>query len=236
MTGARRPFAWSEPQITTRKVYQKGVTLPLIPGLSGGHLAGVAGQRRGNGQPGLGSRRGGRGPRRRRSTRTSIRVIWRDPASSVRRATNCASRNRTWVANAGSSHATTSDSPSIATGRVRAAMPSPTTSRQRSNTTSMPARLGAPRRPRTRSRVSASRVGGDAVPGRGCQPMPTVNHPAKGRTVRLACHLPPSPRPPGAVARRPDGRPVGGRWPSSTPSAQAASWQAGPGCVRDRVR
>jgi hypothetical protein len=236
MTGAQRPFAWSEPQITTRKVYQKGVTLPLIPELGGASQpaspsAGATGR-----QPGLGARRGGRGPRRRWSTRTSIRVIWRDPASSARRVTNCASRNRTWVANAGSSHATTSASPSMATGRVRAAIASPTTSRQRSKTTSMPARLGAPRQPRTLSRVSASRVGGAVVPGRGCQPMGTVNHPSGGRTVRLACRQPSSPRRLRAAARHPDGRRVGGRWPSSAPSVRVAGWPAALGCVRDRAR
>jgi hypothetical protein len=32
MTGARRLFAWSEPQITTNEVYHPGVTIPIIPG------------------------------------------------------------------------------------------------------------------------------------------------------------------------------------------------------------
>jgi hypothetical protein len=236
MTGAQRPFAWSEPQITTRKVYQKGVTLPLILGGASGHHDAVTGSRRRSNQPGLGSRRGGRRPARRRSTRTSIRVIWRDPASSVRRATSCVSRNRTWVANAGSSHATTSASPLIAAGRVRAAMTSPTTSHQRSKTTSMPARLGAPRRPRTRSRVSASRIGWSGVPARGCQPTRTVNHLRVARTVLPVRRLPPPPRPARAAARHRDGRPPGGHWRWSEPSARAADGQAGRGCAPDRAR
>ncbi len=232
MTGARRPFAWSEPQITTREVYQRGVTFPVIPGPPPARRGGNLDRRRGRRHPGLVTRRGGRGPRRRRSTRTSIRVIWRDPASSPSRVTSCASRNRTWVASAGSSQATTSDSPSIATGRVRAAIASPTTSRQRSNTTSMPARLGAPRRPRSRSRVSASRVGGAGVPGRGCQPMRTVNHPATSRARRP----PASPRRLGAAVRHQDGRPVGNRWRWSSPSARGAGWPRARGSAPHRAR
>src|SRR4029453_12547085 len=40
-TGARRPFAWSEPQITTTQVYQRGVTFPLIPGVFASPLRGI---------------------------------------------------------------------------------------------------------------------------------------------------------------------------------------------------
>jgi hypothetical protein len=236
MTGAQRPFALVRAPNHNKESLPEGCDIAAHPRGRVRHHDAVTGRRRHSNQPGLACRRGGRRPVRRRSTRTSIRVIWRDPASSVRRATSCVSRNRTWVANAGSSHATTSASPSIATGRVRAAMTSPTTSHQRSKTTSMPARLGAPRRPRTRSRVSASRIGCSGVPARGCQPTRTVNHLRAARTVLPVRRLPPPPRRLRAAARRRDGRPPGGHWPWSEPSARAAGGRAGRGCAPDRAR
>src|SRR5918998_2193140 len=154
-------------------------------------------------------RRGGRGPPRRRSTRTSMRVMWRSPASSARRPTSCGSRKRTCVVNAGSSHATTSVSPSIDTGRVRAAIASPTTSSQRSNTTSTPAREGEPRRPSTRSIVSPNRTGAGGPPGRGRHAM-ADSQPSPGgwrRASRRGAGVP-AVRPPrgGRRSRRPGGR------------------------------
>jgi hypothetical protein len=83
-----------------------------------------------------------------------------------------------WVVTAGSSHTTTSVEPSIETGRVRAAMASPTTSAQRSKITSTPVRDGDPRRPSTRSIVSPTRTGAEGAPGSGRQPMRPVNQTA----------------------------------------------------------
>ena len=59
MTGGRRPFAWSEPQITTTQVYQRGVTFPLIPGVFASALGGIhcPGARAPSPRPGDPSRR-----------------------------------------------------------------------------------------------------------------------------------------------------------------------------------
>ena len=171
------PFAWSEPQITTREVYQRGVTFPTDArrAVSASTRASAPSRR-----PGRGAAAGSPALR---STRTSIRVMWR----STRRARPGGPRAAARGTARGWSTPGRRTPPRASRRRSRPVgcgppSTSPTTSSQRSNTTSTPARRRGPE------------AAQDAVEG--------VAQPHRGRRSAgegPPSHAPQSTRPPGVA-------------------------------------